>query len=41
MPYLVEELEGSSVYAAYTPDITVSVEPGLVSLAIGRWQIWR
>ena len=41
MPYLVQELEGCSVYAAYTPDIPVSVEPGLVSLAVGRWQIRR
>jgi hypothetical protein len=41
MPDLVEELEGSSVYAAYTPDIAVSVEPGLISLPIGQWQVWR
>jgi hypothetical protein len=41
MPYLVQELEGSAVYAAYTPDIAVPVEPGLVRLAIRQWQIGR
>ena len=41
MPYLVCEHEGSSIYAAYTPDFSVSVEPGLVSLAVLRWHIRR
>ena len=39
MPHLIEELEGRSVYASYTPDVTISVEPCLVSLAIGQWQV--
>jgi hypothetical protein len=41
MPYLVEELEGSAIYATYSPDIAVSKEPGLGSLAGRRWQIRR
>jgi hypothetical protein len=41
MPYLVEELEGSAIYATYTPDIAVSKEPGLGGLAVGRWQVRR
>jgi len=41
MPYLVQELEGGSIYAAYSPDIAVSKEPGLRSLARRRWQIRR
>ena len=35
----IEELEGCSVYAAYTPDIPVSVEPGLVSLPVRRGRL--
>jgi hypothetical protein len=41
MPYLVEELEGETVQTSYTPDLTVSVEAGLVSLAVRQWQIRR
>ena len=36
MHYLVEELERRSVYATYAPDISVPVEPSLVSLAVRR-----
>jgi hypothetical protein len=38
MPYFVEELEGSAIKAAYTPYLSVSEEPGLVSLAVRRRQ---
>ena len=41
MMYVRQELEGRSVYAAYTPDIPVSKEPGHIRLAVGRWQIRR
>jgi len=41
MPYLVQELEGGSIYAAYSPDIAVSKEPGLGRLTRGLWQIRR
>src|SRR5439155_23439297 len=42
MPYLIEELEGSSVYSAYTPDVPCPIEPCLVSLANRQWQVrWR
>src|SRR5205823_8001497 len=42
MPYLSEELEGRSVNSAYTPDVSCSIEPCLVSLANRQWQIrWR
>jgi hypothetical protein len=41
MPDLVEELEGSAIYATYSPDIAVSKEPGLGRLARGHWQIRR
>ena len=39
VPHLIEELEGGTVYAAYTPDLSVSVESGLVGLTVGRWQV--
>src|SRR5205823_4806259 len=40
MPYLVEECE-ARCYAAYAPDIAVPGESGLVSLAVGKWQVGR
>ena len=36
MVYIGQELEGRSVNAPYTPDISVAVEPGLVRLAVRR-----
>ena len=42
MPDLIEELERRSIYAAYTPDVPVSVEPGLIGLTDRLWQVgWR
>ena len=39
MLYLSQELEGLSYYASYTPDLSRSVEPGLIGLSIGQYQI--
>lgn len=39
MIYIRQELEGCSVYPAYTPDVPVSVEARLVSLPGRLWQV--
>src|SRR4029453_16371207 len=39
--HLSQELEGLSHYASYTPDLSRSVEPSLVSLTIGKYQVRR
>ena len=38
----VEDAIRAAIQAAYTPDVPVSEEPGLVSLAVWQWQVgWR
>ena len=39
MIYIREVLEGWSVNAAYTPDVSVSIEARLVRLAIRQWHV--
>jgi hypothetical protein len=39
MLYLREELERLSYYASYTPDISCSIEPRLVGLTVGQYQV--
>jgi hypothetical protein len=41
MIHVSKELEGESVYATYTPDISISVEPSLVSLSDRLRQVRR
>src|SRR5262245_40741014 len=41
MVYVRQELEGCSVNATYTPDISIAEEPGQVSLPGRLWQVWR
>ncbi len=36
-----QELEGLSYQTSYTPDLSRAVEPGLVSLTIGQYQVRR
>ena len=38
---LSQELEGLAYQASYTPDLSRAVEPGLVSLTIGQYQVRR
>ena len=38
---LSQELEGLSYQASYTPDLSRAVEPSLVSLTIGQYQVRR
>jgi hypothetical protein len=38
---LSKELEGRSDYASYAPDLSSSIEAGLIGLTVGGWKVWR
>src|SRR4030095_7463839 len=41
MVYISAELEGQTVYASYTPDISCSIEARLIGLTHRLWQVRR